>query len=78
MGDDVDIDDLSEIEAKERLEQEQAKLEELEKEYRELLIEQRRKQVELRCLEYVEFQIACEESVEDKPVFYPETDPLRN
>jgi len=78
MGDDVDIDDLSEAEARERLEQEQERLEEIESEIRELLIEERRKRVELRCLEYVEFRIACEESIEDQSVMYPETDPLRN
>jgi len=73
-----DVDDLSEAEAKERLEQEQAELEEVEAEIRELLIEQHRLHVELRCLKYIEFRIACEETVEDQPVFYPETDPLRN
>ena len=73
-----DIDDLDESEAREQLKKERAELEELKREYRQLLIEERRKWVELRCLEYVEFRTNCEDAVEDQPVFYPETDPLRN
>lgn len=73
-----DIDDLDPDELEEKEEQLKQEIEETERRFRELRIQEHRAEVEIRCLEYIEFRIACEEAVEDKPTMYPEADPLLN
>ena len=53
-------------------------LERLEREINELLVEEARLRAEIRCLEYLELVVACEEATEDLEPMYPETTPELN
>lgn len=73
MSDDLDPDELED--EQERLE---AEMEEHERRLRELWIEQQREGAEIRCLEYIECRVACEEIAEEQPTMYPGASPLLN